>query len=118
MNTTLVAYYVALLLLQYKKPNAQAMVSSLITALMVYDLMVSVRDGYNVENAVGVQLDVLGKYLGPGRVVSGTPLSGSYFGYAKYGDSFPVSGIEGYSVYGTLPVSPGFLSYFDGQQTY
>lgn len=118
MNAELILYYQNLLLLQYRKPKAQATISALITLLMIYDLMISVRDGYNLDTAIGVQLDILGKYLGVLRVVEGFPLETPSFGYARYGDSFPVPDIESYSVYGVTPVSPGWISYFDGQSTY
>jgi hypothetical protein len=49
--------------------------------------MVKIRDeGYDLELAVGVQLDILGKYIGIDRVITGTAFTREYFGYAVYGD--------------------------------
>lgn len=118
MNTELIAYYQNLLLMQYLKPKAKATISALISILMIYDLMIQVRDGYNLETAIGVQLDILGKYLGVSRVVSGFPLGSDYWGYALYSSTFPIPGIRPYSVYGSTPATPGVLSYYDGEDTY
>jgi len=90
MDTELILYYVNLLILQYKTlPKARAHISALIEQLMIYDLAVKVRDGYNIDTAIGIQLDVLGKYLGNDRIVTGTAFTRDYFGFTGYGDTTP-----------------------------
>ena len=90
MDAELILYYVNLLILQYRKlPNAQAHISALINQLMIYDLMIQVRDGYNIDDAVGVQQDIIGKYLGISRVVTGATFTRDYFGMVEYGDTAP-----------------------------
>lgn len=118
MNDELILYYQNLLLLQYRKPKAQATISALVGLLMIFDLIISVRDGYNLDTAVGVQLDVVGKYLGITRVVKGFPLGTNHWGYIIYTATPPVPGIEPYSKYSSGPGVGSFLSYFDGEDTY
>lgn len=118
MNTELIQYYQNLLLIQYRKPKANATITALVGLLMIYDLMIMVRDGYNIDTAVGHQQDIIGKYLGITRVVKGFPLETTYWGYVTYGSTLPVAGVEPYSEYADTPPSPGFLSYEDGLETY
>lgn len=90
MNSELILYYVKLLIIQYQTlPKASAHIAALIKQLMIYDLMIQVRDGYDLETAVGVQLDVLGKYLGNDRIVTGDSFTRDYFGFSGYGDTAP-----------------------------
>ncbi|MGO8696007.1 MAG: DUF2612 domain-containing protein [Rectinemataceae bacterium] len=90
MNSTLVAYYVALLIMQYMNmPNANAFLAAIVTKLMIYDLIVSVRDGYNLNTAVGAQQDILGKYVGVNRVITGVDFTRQYFGFMRAGTTAP-----------------------------
>lgn len=64
----IINYYVNLLIIQYNnKPRARATVKLLVNELWKDDLYDSVLNGYNLNTAVGVQLDVLGKYIGLNR---------------------------------------------------
>jgi len=90
MDSELILYYVNLLIIQYRTlPKASAHIAALIKQLMIYDLMIQVRDGYNLDDAVGVQLDVLGKYLGNDRIITGTTFTRDYFGMVVYGATAP-----------------------------
>jgi len=90
MDSELILYYVNLLILQYRsKPKAQEHITALINALMIYDLAIKVRDGYNINDAVGVQLDILGKYLGSDRIITGSVFTRDYFGFSEYSDTAP-----------------------------
>jgi len=89
-NENLIEYYKELLIMQYNdKPKAVATIDALIRATMIFDVAAQVRDGYDIETAVGMQQDVLGKYLGTNRVVTGTTFTRSYFGFSEYGDTGP-----------------------------
>lgn len=71
----LAAYYANLLIIQYiNKPKAYATVAAQVTPIFMDQLPNSVQDAFNIETAVGVQLDVLGKYVGASR--NGYTLSG------------------------------------------
>jgi len=114
-NADLVKYYADTLLLQYiTKPKAYATIQALAGAIMVNDLLLAIRDGYNVHTAVGVQLDVLGKYAGVGRQVIGFVSAGTYFGFLEYGETPPKSGISGFIEYGVPSGGVRFRSYADG----
>lgn len=64
----LINYYANLLILQYReKPNAYATIQSLAKLAIVDQLPLLIQDAFNVDNAVGVQLDVIGKYAGVQR---------------------------------------------------
>lgn len=90
MDSELILYYVNLLIIQYRTlPKASAHIAALIKQLMIYDLMIQVRDGYNLDDAVGVQLDILGKYLGNDRIITGTVFTRDYFGLVVYGATAP-----------------------------
>ncbi len=78
MNTELIAYYVNLLIIQYANlPRATGHIDAIIDANMIYDLVIAVGNAYDIDTAVGVQLDVLGAYIGVSRIATGTPLSDS-----------------------------------------
>ena len=80
MNSELISYYINLLIIQYRnKPNASGTIEALIKSLMIYDLIRSVENGYDVETAVGVQLDVLAKYVGVQRVSTGLDFERVFF---------------------------------------
>lgn len=64
----LAAYYADLLILQYVgKPKASATIEAQVTPVLMDQLPIAVQDAFNVETAEGVQLDVLGKYVGASR---------------------------------------------------
>ena len=64
----LIAYYVNLLVLQYRqKPNARAMVATTVTPVLMDYLPVAVQDAFDLNTAVGKQLDIIGKYCGVTR---------------------------------------------------
>lgn len=61
------SYYSNLLILEYhNKPKAKATIEACV-ALMPDDLLREVLDGFDIETAVGKQLDVLGEYVGVDR---------------------------------------------------
>lgn len=104
MNEELIEYYIELLIIQYKnKPNARGTISAYITALMIYQIAIDVRDGYDIDTAVGVQLDILGKYTGVNRVVTGVDFTRTYWGFLTYAETPPKIGISGFANYSNNP---------------
>lgn len=70
MATTqeIIDYYAGLLIIQYSdKPKAIAHIETIITNVIMDQLPTQIRDGFNIDNAVGAQLDVLAKYVGVSR---------------------------------------------------
>lgn len=76
----LTAYYEALLILQYVlKPNASGTIGALVAELVADMIENQVRDGFDLDTAVGKQLDYLGEYRGVDRTVFGLVLTKDYF---------------------------------------
>jgi hypothetical protein len=116
-NANLVKYYADLSIIQYaNKPKARAFMENLLGALICYDLAVSVRDGFNLETAVGAQLDIIAKYVGVSRVITGTSFSRSYFGFAEYGDTTPFV-FYGFTKYGDAPEDVQYRNYKESSQS-
>lgn len=61
------SYYSNLLIMQYHgKPKAKATIEKSV-ALLPDDIILDVINGFNIETAVGKQLDILGEYVGVDR---------------------------------------------------
>lgn len=96
-------YYKSLLILQYSsQPNALATMQAIVGKLIQDQIIQQVIDGFDVDSAIGAQLDILGTYVGQSRIVFGLlagdfwalpayadPSYASYFGWAEYGDADP-----------------------------
>lgn len=65
-------FYADLLILQFKsKPRAYATIKAYVDMLIQNQLLFAIREAFDIETAVGVQLDVLGeKYAGISRLVN------------------------------------------------
>lgn len=117
-NDDLIAYYTNLLIIQYSgQPNAQATIAAVARSLMINDLIRAVENAYDVNTALGPQLDVLGKYVGVSRQVTGSAFTRTYFGYTLYGTSPPFAGISGYMKYGDIPPDVQVRTYQESSQT-
>lgn len=74
-TTELILYYCNLLIIQYRqKTKARATIAAWIEPLLMDQLPVQVENAFDINTAEGVQLDVLGKYVGVSR--NGYTLSG------------------------------------------
>lgn len=63
-------YYADLLILQYKtQPKARETIKALVTEVYSNGLLLDLIDAFNIDTAVGKQLDILGKYIGLNRTV-------------------------------------------------
>ena len=57
-------YYANLLIIQYRqKPQAYATIKATTKAAIINQLPLAVQNAFDLETAVGVQLDILGKYV-------------------------------------------------------
>lgn len=110
----LIDYYVNLLIIQYSSlPNATAMITLCISEMLANGIAFDVQEAYNLNTAVGVQLDVLGKYAGIDRFYQGQDLSG-YFAFTNYSESVIPADKIGFSTYALFPNKPGkWLNYDD-----
>lgn len=110
----IVAYYTNLLIIQYhNQPKAQATIAALIRELTSSAVMLDVRDGYDLETAVGHQLDILGKYIGIDRFYEGQILDG-YFAFTNYNEVVIPDTKRGFDDYTDFPSNNGrFLTYHD-----
>lgn len=116
-NTSLIEYYKNLLILQYRqKTKAEATIDAFVKALMIFDVIDSVRYGFNINTAEGVQLDTLSLYVGTSRYVPGTYFFREYFGYVLYGDITPFA-FNGYIQYGDPVPDVQFRTYEEGKQS-
>lgn len=88
----LLEYYENLLIIQYNnKEKARATIGLLIEELLASGILFDIRDGYSVDTAVGVQLDVIGKYVGINRFYTSNEFTDDYFGFA---DAVNPSGVS------------------------
>lgn len=112
----LVNYYVGLLIIQYRnKPKAQETIFFLASEFLCSAILLDIRDGYNLDDAVGVQLDVIGKYAGIDRYYRELTLI-DYFSMPSYTDeptSPPQYGFETYATFATDNDLNGTLAYGD-----
>jgi len=108
-------YYKNLLIVQYhQKPKAQATVAALVDSILSDDLVFDVRDGFNIDTAVGTQLDIIGLYVGIDRFYAGQDLPG-FFSLLLYSEttSIPADRI-GFAVYADVDTKTGkTLKYSD-----
>ena len=110
----LIDYYTNLLIIQYNgQPKAAATIALIAEVFLASGVMLDVQNGYDLDNAVGVQLDVLGKYQNIDRFYSAfDPVD--YFSLETYTEAPPSTppryGFTDYAHYATDPPS-GCLTY-------
>lgn len=76
-----VAYYVAKLALQYRgQPKAAATIALLVQAAVADFFYLQLQNCFNLDDAVGPQLDIIGKYVGVPRNI-GVPAAPPSFGF-------------------------------------
>jgi hypothetical protein len=110
-SETLVDYYKALLIGQYRdKPKASGTIGALIGGTGDYGLIAAaianlVRDGFDLDTAVGAQLDTLGKFRGVDRYYNSLNLNKDFLqlpGYSEPG----VGTLFGIATYADTPMPP------------
>lgn len=109
----LIDYYVNLLIIQYhNKPKARATIEALITALVASGIYFDVRDAYDIETAVGKQLDIIGKYQDIDRFYKGQDFSGN-FSFILYDEvDAPPADRIGFTTYADFETKEGeWLNY-------
>jgi Protein of unknown function (DUF2612) len=90
--SSLTDYYKNLLIVQYNnQPKAQATIGMYADEILANGIAFDVRDAYDIDSAVGVQLDVIGAYVGVDRYSTAVDVD-EYFGFTRYADFSLVSG--------------------------
>jgi hypothetical protein len=81
----IVEYYTALLIAQYyNKPKAIGTVDAFVRELVADNIYTQVRDGFDLDTAVGNQLDFIGKLRGTSRYYFTLDLLKTYWGLPTY----------------------------------
>lgn len=81
----IVDFYKNLLIIQYHdQPKAQATIALFVDKLWASGILFQIRDAFDVDTAIGVQLDIIGKYVGVDRFFRGQTLEG-YFSLLPQG---------------------------------
>lgn len=117
-NAELVQYYTNLLIIQYRsKLKAFGTMEALLESEIIFELISAVSGGYNINTSVGDQLDIIGKYAGISRVITGTVFDRSYFHMIEYTDSPPIVNKEGFAEYGDPAPDAQFRSYIEDNES-
>ena len=109
-----IAAYQGLLIVQYYgQNNAMATIATVISAMLQNQILIQIRDGFDIDTAVGAQLDTLGNYLGVSRYVYGLSTRKQYMAFPSYTDAARATypGMNLYSV--PSGNSAFFLTYAD-----
>lgn len=109
---SLIKYFINLLILQYRnKPKAKATIEALTRTTFEGNngeiFPIKVQESYDLDTAIGKQLDVLGKYIGYDRVLP-IPIDNT-FKYAEYDES--INPTEGYSEYEIEKITYPYAEY-------
>ena len=110
----IVNYYVNLLIIQYhNRPKAQATIALLVNEFLCNAILLDIQDGYDIDTAVGVQLDVIGKYVGIDRFFKDVDLIDLFSspGYFDSPTSPPQYGLETYATFATDNDFNGTVTY-------
>lgn len=122
--TNIANYYSNLLILQYNNlPKASATINLLASVFLANGVYLDVPNAYNIDpdlgpTAVGVQLDIMGKYAGVNRYYSTIDLE-NYTALVPYSEALtlpsspPAFGIDNYANYPTSDDWNGTLVYSD-----
>jgi hypothetical protein len=114
----LIQYYVNLLIIQYhEQPKAQGHINALATETIAGQLINQVWKAFDIETAVGAQLDIIGKYVGIARTVNGFIFGRDYFAAPSYDDAAP-AGYEGFIEYSDSTPAWYFAVYADTGNQY
>lgn len=113
LKKQLIEYYQDLLIVQYHdKPKAKAMIKAEMEETLANLLDIQVRDAFDVDTAVGVQLDIIGKWVGVDRIFKGQMFDNKpWFSLTRYNEpTTPLQG--GFSRFDNFDtLEGGFLTY-------
>ncbi len=91
----LTQYYAGLLAYEYRGlPNADRQMQLYVKQFIADAFAQQVNAAFNLDTAVGAQLDIIGKWVGVPRNI-GSPLAQGYFGFWSYGSSRDITKYQG-----------------------
>jgi hypothetical protein len=101
----LTTYYINLLIMQYvTKTRARRVTGVFVREATAENLFSLVQEAFDLDDAVGEQIDKLAAYRGLTRTVYGLDLTRDYFAMPYYTDPSPET-VSGFSVYGEDPTA-------------
>jgi len=111
----LLDYYANLLIIQYNcKPKATQTIKSLLQVLLAENVYNDILNGYDINTAVGKQLDILGQYIGSDRFFAGFEFTGTFFGFDDAFNQGTTSTITGFDdAFAATPKDGVYLDAFD-----
>lgn len=112
----IIEYYESLLIVQYsRQTRAVATVGTMVGEVVADSIITQVRDAFDLDDAAGEQLDMIGLYRGIKRFVYALDVTKSFFATPSYTDSNPGSykGLADYSM-SEVDVTWYFMQYQDG----
>jgi hypothetical protein len=96
----LIEYYRQLLIAQYaNKGNARATIAAFVAEVVANNVIIDTTAGFDLETAVGAQLDLMATYRGCQRSVFGLDVTRKYFSFPDYDvdpDTWPQMGFGTY----------------------
>ena len=107
----LIAYYQNLLIVQYEgQPKARTVIAAYVSQVIAEQIISQVEDGFDLEKAIGKQLDILGEYRGADRGYFGVVITHTYWTMPFYADADADTRL-GWPLYGQAPIKWYWLSY-------
>ena len=98
VDQALLDYYAGLLIVQYaSKPKAVQTIQLLVNQALCDGLPQEMTHAFDLDTAVGSQLDILGRIVGVNRDVYGLDLAHNYFQYNRYNTNSTVYGFQLYN---------------------
>src|ERR1019366_3839809 len=95
--TSILAYYQKLLIIQYKiKPKAQQTIALMTNQALCDGLPLELARCFDLDTAIGPQLDIIGRIVGVPRYIYGLDLQHTFFSFVRYNDTTPRPGFGRY----------------------
>lgn len=108
----LLKYYPNLLEIQYHSgKKSRATIETMVKLLWANQLLKQIRDGFDVETAVGVQLDIIGIWVGVDRYLYQKPYDNHpWISLIEISGAITTTWQGGYSTPSTFDILGGFLT--------
>lgn len=98
VEQNLLTYYKNLLIIQYRtKPKAQQTMALMFNQALCDGLPFALARCFDLNTAIGAQLDVLGRIVGVPRIVFGLDLAHTFFSFIRYNDTTARPGFGRYN---------------------
>lgn len=104
----LIIYYRNLLIIQYKQlPKASATIGALSTEVVADLIYTQVQDAFDLDTAIGKQIDVLGAYVGARRLLANFTSTVDFMAFPEYSDG-GAGLVVGFSEYSDVTPPSGY----------